>query len=376
MEIYRIEARDGKARAGTLNLPRGPVPTPAFMPVATQGAVKAASHEELERLGFRLVMANTYHLAVRPGIEVIRRRGGLHRFMSWPGSIATDSGGFQVMSLAKYRKITDSGAVFRSPIDGNEHCFTPESVVAAQEAMGSDLYMCLDECPAAGCTREEAGRAADRTRDWALRSLAARASGAGSLFGIVQGGIYADLRVRCAREIAEMGFDGLAIGGLSVGEPRKETFAALDAAMPGLPEDRVRYLMGVGEPGDVIEAVSRGVDLFDCVFPTRVARNGLALTRTGRVVIRNAAAAEEDVPLDSGCGCPACRRYTRAYLRHLLHAGEILGLMLLTLHNLAFMRDLLDAARKAILGGGFEGFRREWGAPWKRGEGEPDAARE
>jgi queuine tRNA-ribosyltransferase len=232
--------------------------------------------------------------------------------------------------------------------------------------------MCLDECPAAGCTQEDAEKAADRTAAWARRSLAARRSATGALFGIVQGGIYADLRRRCAREISEIGFDGLAIGGLSVGEPRKETFAALDAVIPGLPVDRVRYLMGVGEPGDVIEAIGRGVDLFDCVFPTRVARNGLALTRRGRVVIRNAAAAEEDIPLDAECGCLTCRRYSRSYLRHLVHANEILGMRLMTIHNLAFMRDLMARAREAIQGGTFAAFRRDWGSVWKRDQGEPD----
>ncbi len=371
--FFSVSSVVGRARAGELSTDRGSVLTPAFMPVATQGAVKAATHEEIETLGFNLIMANTYHLTVRPGLDAIRRLGGLHRFMGWPGMIATDSGGFQVMSLAHVRKVTDEGVVFRSPVDGTKYNFTPESVIAAQETFGSDFAMCLDVCPPARCTFEEAEIAVRRTTAWAKRSIKARlpaepGSGRiGALFGIVQGAVNQDLRRRSVDEIQSLGFDGMAIGGLSVGEEKSATMDTLNFTTPLLAEDKPRYLMGVGEPGDVIEAVAAGVDLFDCVFPTRVARNGLALTRSGRVVVRNAAAAGNSGALDDACTCPACRRYGQAYLRHLIHAGEIAGLRLLTLHNLTFMRDLMSDIRAAIMDGSFESFRRERMAVWRAG---------
>ena len=374
---FAVDTICGSARTGTISVPRGAVETPAFMPVATQGAVKALAHEEIEALGFRLLMANTYHLTVRPGVEAIGRRGGLHRFIGWPGLIATDSGGFQVMSLARARKVSDEGVVFRSPVDGNKYEFTPESVMASQETFGSDLALCLDECPAAGCTREEAERAVRRTTAWARRAFAARVPGrTGALYGIVQGAVDRELRKRSAEEITAIGLDGFAIGGLSVGEPKAATMDTLAFTAPLLPEAKPRYLMGVGEPGDVVEAIGCGVDLFDCVFPTRVARNGLALTRAGRLPIRNSPAAERDEPLDRACGCPACSRYTQAYLRHLLHANEIAGLRLLTLHNLTFMRDLLADAREAIRGGRFEEFRKAQLAVWRSPESAGQSARE
>jgi queuine tRNA-ribosyltransferase len=373
---FRVEAADGTARAGRMAFPRGEVETPAFMPVATQGAVKALVHEEVEALGFRLLMCNAYHLAVRPGPEAIARAGGLHRFIGWPGLIATDSGGFQIMSLSRFRRITDEGAEFKSPLDGATRVFTPESVMALQESFGSDLAMVLDECPPAGGSLAEVEAAVRRTTAWARRAVAARRTGTGALFGIVQGGLDRALRRRSAEEIAALPFDGLAIGGLSVGEPKPAMLEALAFTAPLLPAGRPRYLMGVGEPGDVVEAVGVGVDLFDCVFPTRVARNGLALTRAGRVVVRNAPAATDDRPLDPACGCPACRRYSRSYLRHLLHANEIAGLRLLTVHNLAFMRDWLAECRGAIRAGRFESFRRDALAVWRgpAGAARPDPA--
>lgn len=362
---FTVDATDGAARAGRMTFPRGSVDTPCFMPVATQGTVKAAGHDDIEALGFRLLMCNTYHLAVRPGVEAIGRRGGLHRFIGWPGLIATDSGGFQVMSLARFRTVTDRGAAFRSPLDGVLREFTPENVVAMQETFGSDLMMPLDECPPAGAPREEIERAVARTTAWAARATAARANGRGALFGIVQGAVDAALRRRSAGEITSMPFDAFAIGGLSVGEPRPAMLDTLGLTAPLLPAGRPRYLMGVGEPGDVVEAIGAGVDLFDCVFPTRVARNGLALTRAGRVVVRNAAAAEEDGPLDPACGCAACRRYSRAYVRHLIHANELAGMRLVTIHNLAFMRDLIDGARAAVREGRFAAFARDALAVWR-----------
>jgi len=369
--FFRLEARDGAGRAGHLALPRGEVATPAFMPVATQGAVKAAGHDDVEALGFDLIMCNTYHLAVRPGVEAIERRGGLHRFIGWPHSIATDSGGFQIMSLARFRRIDDEGATFQSPLDGVTRTFTPEGVQGMQEAFGSDLAMVLDECPPAGCSREEAERAVARTTAWASRALAARRGGAGALFGIVQGATDRSLRERSAAEITALPFDGFAIGGLSVGEPKPATLETMAFTAPLLPEGKVRYLMGVGEPGDIADAVAAGIDLFDCVFPTRVARNGLALTREGRVVIRNRPAAEEDGPVDPRCGCPACARYSRAYLRHLIHANEIAGLRLLTLHNLAFMRDFLREARGAIVAGRFAEWRSAVRRVWRADAADP-----
>jgi len=371
MLSFKVTAESGKARAGVLETPRGKVETPAFMPVATQGAVKALTHEELEGMGFGLIMANTYHLSLRPGIEAIGRLGGLHKFISWPGLIATDSGGFQVFSLAKLREVTENGVAFRSHLDGSLHEFTPEGVVAMQETFGSDLAMCLDVCPPAGAPPAEVERAVVRTTEWARRSVAARQKLPGGLFGIVQGGVDEVLRRRSAGEITGLGFEGYAIGGLSVGEEKEATLRTLALTAGLLPREAPRYLMGVGEPGDVIEAVAAGIDLFDCVFPTRVARNGLALTRQGRLVVRNAPAAGEDGPLDPGCSCLACRRYGRAYLRHLIHAREIAGMRLLTLHNLAFMRDMMEDARSAIRAGGFEAFRRERSAAWRAGP--PDA---
>jgi len=364
---FVVEATDGPARSGRFTLPRGTVETPAFMQVATQGAIKAAGHDDIERLGFPLIMANTYHLAVRPGLETIRALGGLHAFMGWPGLIATDSGGFQVMSLSQFRTIDDEAVTFRTPLDGSTHRFTPENVVAMQEAFGSDLAMVLDECPHAGCTPAEAESALTRTTSWARRALAARASGIGALFGIIQGGMDRTLRRRSVGEITGLPFDAFAIGGLSVGEPKPVMLETLQFTAPLLPAEKVRYLMGVGEPGDVAEAIAAGVDLFDCVFPTRVARNGLALTRAGRVVVRNAPAAAEAGPLDPDCDCLACRRYSRAYLRHLMHANELAGLRLITIHNLAYMRDLLSGARAAIRAGAFAGWLAEQRRVWRGG---------
>lgn len=365
MLSFRLDASSGSARAGELSTPRGAVVTPAFMPVATQGAVKALLHEEIESLGFGLIMSNTYHLAVRPGIEAIGRMGGLHKFISWPGLIATDSGGFQVFSLAKLREVTDRGVVFRSHLDGSGLEFTPEGVIGMQETLGSDLAMCLDVCPPAGAPLEEVERAVARTTAWAERAKKARRNLPGGLFGIVQGGVDEGLRRRSVAEITGIGFDAYAIGGLSVGEGKKETMETLRFTASLLPPGSPRYLMGVGEPGDVLEAIGAGIDLFDCVFPTRVARNGLALTRGGRLVVRNAPAAGEDGPLDPACSCPACKRYGRAYLRHLVHAREIAGMRLLTLHNLAFMRDMMVEAREAVKAGRFDEYRRERLGFWR-----------
>jgi queuine tRNA-ribosyltransferase len=355
------------ARAGVLETSRGKVPTPLFMPVATHGAVKALLHEDVEHLGFNMVICNTYHLEVRPGIDVIAGMGGLHKFIGWPGLIATDSGGFQVFSLAKLREVDDTGVSFRSHVDGVIHRFTPENVVERQEKMGSDVAMVLDVCSRADAPREEILEALVRTTEWAKKARDARKSLPGGLFGIVQGGTDHELRRRSATEITSVGFDGYAIGGLSVGEEKPAMLSSLEVTNPLLPQNAPRYLMGVGEPGDVLEAIARGVDMFDCVFPTRVARNGLALTWGGRLVVRNAPAAGEDGPIDPACRCPACTRYGRAYLRHLIRAKEMMGMRLLSLHNLAFMRDMMEAAREAILAGRYDEFRREKLQAWRSG---------
>jgi queuine tRNA-ribosyltransferase len=336
------------------------VETPVFMPVGTQGTVKAMTPEELRALGAQMILGNTYHLYLRPGPGVIREGGGLHRFMHWDGVILTDSGGFQVFSLAPLRRITTEGVVFRSHIDGSEHFFTPEKVVALQRELGSDIAMVLDECPPYPCPHDEVEAAVDRTTLWAERSLAATGGEGPALFGIVQGGTHRDLREKSARELLALGFCGYAIGGLSVGEPREMMFAALDWTAPLLPPDKPRYLMGVGAPLDIVEAIARGIDMFDSVLPTRLGRHGGALTRKGRLNIRNAQYIHDFGPLEDGCACYACTNYTRAYIHHLVRAGEILGVRLLATHNLYFTLRLVDRAREAIARGSFAAFRDEW----------------
>jgi len=335
------------------------VETPAFMPVATQGAVKGLVNEELEAIGFRLLMANTYHLAVRPGIDLIKSLGGLHSYMSWPHMIATDSGGFQALSLARLCEISDRGVVFRSHLDGALHEFTPGGVIRMQEDMGSDIAVCLDECPPCAASAQAVEEAVRRTTAWATICAQARNRRDGMLLGIIQGGLDTELRKRSAGEVGSLGFDGFAIGGLSLGEAKEKTFEIVQLMDAELPVDRLRYLMGVGEPSDILRGIGAGIDLFDCVFPTRVARNGLALTGKGRVVVRNASSSRDKRPLDDECDCLCCRRYSRAYLRHLIHAKEIAGIRLLSLHNLAFMNGLLSSARAAIRAGNFERFMRE-----------------
>ncbi|MEW6726344.1 tRNA guanosine(34) transglycosylase Tgt [Desulforudis sp. 1088] len=340
--------KDTGARLGLLKTPYGEVETPVFMPVGTQATVKTMTPEEVRDLGARIILSNTYHLYLRPGHELIREAGGLHRFMRWDGPILTDSGGFQVFSLAPLRKITDEGVLFRSHIDGSEHLFTPEKVVEIQDALGSDICMVLDECVPYPCSYAEAVEALRRTTLWAERSLVSKRNPGQTLFGIVQGSVYKDLRERSARELAAMNFPGFGIGGLSVGEPKPLMYEALEWTIPHMPEDKPRYLMGVGSPDCILEGVARGVDMFDCVLPTRMARHGALLTRTGRLVIKNAVHARSFVPVDAECGCYTCVNYTRAYLHHLFRAGEVLGLRLATIHNLAFVLDLTAEIRRAI----------------------------
>jgi queuine tRNA-ribosyltransferase len=358
---YRLLRQDPhtRARAGSFSTPHGEIPLPAFGPVGTQGTVKAMSPEELEAAGASLVLANTYHLYLRPGADLIARLGGLHRFMNWPHPILTDSGGFQVFSLEGLREIDEHGVTFRSHIDGSEHRFTPESVIATQEALGADIIMCFDEC-AAPDDRAYSELAMERTHRWAQRCQEAHSRPDQALFGIVQGGIYPELRERSARYLVGLDFPGYAIGGLSVGESKTQMHAMLDLVTPLLPEDKPRYLMGVGSPEDLFEGVSRGIDLFDCVLPTRLARNGGLLTRHGRINLRNAQYADQAEPIEQGCDCYTCQHYSAAYVRHLLKAREILGLRLATIHNVRFMLRTMGEIRQSIRDGTFAVLKAEF----------------
>ncbi|HET8578537.1 MAG TPA: tRNA guanosine(34) transglycosylase Tgt [Methylomirabilota bacterium] len=350
---------DGTARLGRLRTGHGPVDTPAFMPVATQGTVKSLTPDDLRAAGAQIVLANTYHLFLRPGHALIRELGGLHRFMGWDGPILTDSGGFQVFSLAKLRKVGEDGVEFRSHVDGSLRTLSPESCIEIQHALGVDILHPLDECLAHPATPAETERSLALTLRWLKRSVAAHRAlnRDAALFGIVQGGVYEDLRRRAVDETCALDLDGYAIGGLAVGEPKPVMYAIAEQVAGRLPAGRPRYLMGVGKPTDLVEAVARGVDLFDCVIPTRNARNGQAFTADGPLTIGNAAWARDPSPLDADCGCEACRRFSRAYLRHVFLARELLAYRLLTLHNLTFFLGLMARMRQAIGDGRFEAFR-------------------
>ncbi|MGA0530993.1 tRNA guanosine(34) transglycosylase Tgt [Hansschlegelia sp. KR7-227] len=354
---FRISATDGAARVGELEFPRGEIRTPAFMPVGTAATVKAMYPEQVRETGADVVLGNVYHLMLRPGAERVAALGGLHHFMRWPRPILTDSGGFQVMSLAALRKLDRDGVTFRSHVDGSQHRLTPERSVEIQRLLGSDVTMQLDECVRLPATPEEVERAMLLSLDWAERSKAAFGAPEGrALFGIVQGGDVAELRKRSARGLVRLGFDGYAIGGLAVGEPQDTMLAMLDETVPELPADRPRYLMGVGAPDDLLKAIARGVDMFDCVMPTRAGRHGQAYTRFGRINLKNARHADDPRPLDEESDCPALRDYSRAYLHHLVRSGEILGMMLLTWANLATYQALMAGARAAIAEGRFEAY--------------------
>jgi len=356
---FRVEAECGSARAGVLRTPHGAVLTPCFMPVGTRAAVKGVCREDLLAAGAQMVLCNTYHLYLRPGVEVISRLGGLHKFMNWSGPILTDSGGFQVYSLADLRKVTDEGVEFRSHLDGSLHQFTPEKAVSAQESLGSDIAMVLDECPALPSPAGVIAESVRRTIAWAKKSLAVKRREDQALFAIVQGGLDPSLRRSCAAELAAMDFPGYAIGGLSVGESRGEMLSALSATVPALPADKPRYLMGVGAPIDLLEAVLRGVDLFDCVMPTRNARNGTLFTSGGRLVIKNSRYADDPLPPDPECACYTCRNFSRAYLRHLHLSREILGARLNTIHNLSYIISLTSQMRAAVCSGRFVSLKKE-----------------
>ncbi|MGV6818272.1 MAG: tRNA guanosine(34) transglycosylase Tgt [Thiotrichales bacterium] len=338
----------GRARRGRLEFPRGTVETPAFMPVGTYGTVKAMTPEEVQDSGAQIILGNTFHLMLRPGTEIISKHGNLHDFMHWEGPILTDSGGFQVFSLAQMRKITEQGVTFRSPIDGSQVELTPERSMEVQRALGSDIVMIFDECTPYPATLTEAAESMRLSLRWAERSKIAHGDNPSALFGIVQGGMHEVLRIESARGLVATGFDGYAIGGLSVGEPKEEREKVLDFTVPHLPEDKPRYLMGVGKPEDIVEGVRRGVDMFDCVIPTRNARTGFLYTSTGLLKIRNSRYQDDVRPVDENCDCYTCRNYSRAYLRHLDKCGEILGARLNTIHNLRYYQSLMQQLRQAI----------------------------
>lgn len=363
MFSFQLQLADQRARLGLLSTPHGEIRTPVFMPVGTQATVKGVPPRDLTDLGASIILSNTYHLYLRPGDELIARRGGLHRFMAWNAPILTDSGGFQVFSLSEMRTIDDDGATFKSHLDGSLHRMTPEKSIRVQHNLGADIIMCFDECPPPG-DREYNEISLRRTHAWAARCQEAhtRAGAAGrqALFGIVQGGAFADLREQSARFITALDFPGYAIGGLAVGESKDVTFRVIEQMDGLLPEDKPRYLMGVGEPTDLVRAVARGVDMFDCVLPTRLARHAAAFTRNGRINLRGRAYAEDDTPIDPECDCYTCRSFTRAYIRHLLHVGEMLGLYLMSLHNLRFLLRLMEDIRAAIAARRYARFAAEW----------------
>lgn len=366
---FSIFARDGRARQGEISMPRGTIRTPAFMPVGTAGTVKAMYADQVRALGADIVLGNVYHLMLRPGAERVASLGGLHHFMGWPHPILTDSGGFQVMSLAQLRKLNERGVIFQSHIDGSKHELTPERSIEIQGLLGSDIQMQLDECVKLPCSDSEAERAMELSLRWAERCKIAFGHQPGkAMFGIVQGGAVEALRVRSAEALAAMDLKGYAIGGLAVGEPQDVMLRMIETVEPVMPQAKPRYLMGVGTPDDIVEAVRRGVDMFDCVMPTRAGRHGLAFSRFGKINLRNARHADDHRPLDPDSTCPAARDYSRAYLHHLVKAGEILGMMLITWINLAYYQDLMAGLRAAIAVGQLDAFIAEAKEGWARGD--------
>ncbi len=356
---FRVTARDGYARCGILQTIHGEVPTPVFMPVGTQGSVKSQSPQELEQMGARLILCNTYHLFLRPGSSLIKRAGGLHRFISWPHAILTDSGGYQVFSLKSLNRVSDLGVEFQSHLDGSRHMFTPENVVEMQNDLGADIIMPLDVCSPYPIDHAAAAADLNRTVAWAGRAYQRwrELDGKQALFGIIQGSIFADLRRQSLERLENLDFPGIAVGGLSVGEPKEDMLRVLEVLAPFLPEHKPRHLLGVGTPEDLLDAVYYGMDMFDCVMPTRNARNGTVFTRRGKLTIKAAVYAEDWRPIDPECECQACRNFSRAYIRHLLAVNEILGLRLTTAHNLRFYLDLMREIREAIARGDFADYR-------------------
>ena len=369
---FDLKATDGKARTGVIHTPRGDIRTPAFMPVGTAATVKAMMPESVKATGADILLGNTYHLMLRPTAERIDRLGGLHKFMNWEGPILTDSGGFQVMSLADLRKLTEKGVTFKSHIDGSKHELTPERSMEIQKLLGSDIVMCFDECPALPATDEAVAASMRLSMRWAQRSRDAFGDRPGhALFGIQQGGVTQELREESAKALVEIGFDGYAVGGLAVGEGQEAMFGVLDYAPDMLPTDKPRYLMGVGKPDDIVGAVKRGIDMMDCVLPSRSGRTGQAWTRRGQVNIKNARHQDDPRPLDESCTCPACRNYSRAYLHHVFRAQEMISGMLLTWHNLHYYQELMQGMRDAIAQGRFADFEADFHAQRAMGDIEP-----
>ncbi len=358
-ELQHIHKYTG-ARAGVFHTPHGDIETPVYMPVGTQATVKGVYPRDLKEAGSQIILSNTYHLYLRPGDELVKKAGGLHKFMNWDRPILTDSGGFQVFSLTKLNKIKDEGVYFNSHIDGSKHLFTPEKVISVEENLGADIIMQLDQCSEYGYTHSQSAEALEKTDKWLKRCLDAKTRDDQALFPIVQGNMYDDLRLESLRRAKPHATVGIAIGGLSVGEPKSRMYEILDILRPELPESVPRYLMGVGSPDCLIEGVKRGVDMFDCVLATRIARNGTAFTSTGKKVVRNAAYSEDFTPLDEKCGCYCCRNYTKAYLRHLINVNEMLASMLLSLHNITFLHKLMSDMRQAIFSDSLQDFAREF----------------
>jgi len=358
-ELLKTDS-ESKARLGRLTTARGVIDTPVFMSVGTQGSVKALDPRELNEMGTQIILGNTYHLYIRPGLEIIDQAGGLHNFINWPKPILTDSGGFQVFSLAKIRKIQEHGVEFRSHLDGSKLFLGPKEAMEIQRRLGSDIAMAFDECPPHGCTQREAKSAVDRTIRWAAECLEQERAKNQFYFGIVQGGSDPQLREYCAKALVEMNFDGYAIGGVSVGEPEPEMMLAVEYAEPHLPAEKARYAMGLGTPAQIVELVARGVDMFDCVLPTRIARNGTAFTSDGTISVKGGAYKADFKPIEEGCNCYACLNFTRAYLRHLLNVNEILGLRMLSVHNTHFYMNLMSNIRANLAAGTFSGFRQEF----------------
>ena len=369
---YQIDATDGRARTGQINTPRGEIRTPAFMPVGTAATVKAMMPSSVRETGADILLGNTYHLMLRPTAERIARLGGLHKFMNWDRPILTDSGGFQVMSLASLRKLTERGVTFKSHIDGSKHEITPERSMEIQELLGSDIVMCFDECPALPADRTRIAESMELSMRWAKRSKDAFGDRPGhALFGIQQGGLEQDLRQQSAEALREIGFDGYAVGGLAVGEGQEAMFGCLDYAPEQLPQDKPRYLMGVGKPDDIVGAVARGIDMMDCVLPSRSGRTGQVFTRMGVLNIKNARHADDPRPLDENCGCPACQNYSRAYLHHVFRSQEMISSMLLTWHNLRYYQDIMVGMRDAIGAGTFTQWQADFHAGRAQGDVDP-----
>jgi len=362
--------RQSKARHGRLTTAHGAIETPAFMPVGTQGSVKAVSPRELRELNAQIILGNTYHLFVRPGIDVIKHFGGLHKFMNWDGPILTDSGGYQIFSLAKLRKISEDGVQFQNHVDGRPAFISSEIAMEIQASLRSDIAMVLDECPPWPCERDYAAKSLEITTRWAKRCKEAPRQDRQLVFGIVQGATFEDLRREATEAIVAIGFDGYAIGGVSVGEPEEEMIRAVESSEPFLPKDKPRYAMGLGTPPQLLEMIARGMDMFDCVLPTRLARNGTAFTSTGTLNLKNAEFTMDKRPIEKGCACPTCREFSRGYIRHLIKAEEILGLRLITLHNLHFYLELMRQARAKIDNGTFDDFRHEFVSNYKTRDSE------